>query len=188
MQELRRVRNEEGVALVEFAVTLPLMVVMVIGIFDFGGAFNLKQKLYNAAEAGARFGATLPTSDLSNGSCNGGGSAPCSVISVRNVVDDYLTAEEVNDCGLLRTGGSPSGGMEWTFQSSGNGCPPLTFSLSIERGFASTGGGVNAVTTRVIMSYPYAWRFGHVIGLLTPGRTFTGTSLIKAEAIVPNMN
>jgi len=182
MPKPRKSRDQKGVALLEFAVTLPLMVVMVIGIFDFGSAFNLKYKLNNAAEAGARFAASLPTNDL------GSGGVPNSVLSVRNVIDDYLTAEEVNDCGLIRNGGAANGGMKWTFQSSGNGCPPLTFSLSIERSTAwsTSASGINIVTTRVIMTYPYAWRFGHVVGLLSRGSRFNGTSLISAEATAAN--
>jgi hypothetical protein len=35
--------------MVEFAVCLPFLVVVVVGIFDFGEAFNLKQKLNGAA-------------------------------------------------------------------------------------------------------------------------------------------
>ena len=48
-------RGTEGTQLVELAVTLPLLVVMVVGIFDFGGAYNLKQKLNDTAREGARF-------------------------------------------------------------------------------------------------------------------------------------
>ncbi len=35
----------------EFAVCLPLLIVVVVGIFDFGEAFNVKQKL-NGARGG----------------------------------------------------------------------------------------------------------------------------------------
>ncbi len=47
--------DTSGSQLLEFAVALPLLVVFVVGIFDFGGAFNLKQKLNNIAREGARF-------------------------------------------------------------------------------------------------------------------------------------
>src|SRR5579863_7443913 len=77
-----RVRGSEAAALIEFAVALPLLVVLVVGIFDFGGAFNLKQELSNAAREGARFGASQPTNDFSAGN-------PPSVDAVRYVVDSY---------------------------------------------------------------------------------------------------
>lgn len=37
--------ESKGSAIVEFAVSLPLLVVLVVGIFDFGSAFTVKQKL-----------------------------------------------------------------------------------------------------------------------------------------------
>ena len=60
-------RGTDAAAIIEFAVALPLLVVLVVGIFDFGGAFNLKQELNNAAREGARFGAAQPTNDISPG-------------------------------------------------------------------------------------------------------------------------
>ena len=51
--------DTSGSQLLEFAVALPLLVVFVVGIFDFGGAFNLKQMLNNIAREGARFASSL---------------------------------------------------------------------------------------------------------------------------------
>ena len=67
--------------------------VLVVGIFDFGGAFNLKQKLNNAVREGARFGASQPTNDLALGQ-------PPSVSAIRYLVDSYLQTAGINDCGL----------------------------------------------------------------------------------------
>src|SRR5262249_23547552 len=77
-------RRTEAAALIEFAVALPLLVVLVVGIFDFGGAFNLKQELNNAVREGARFPSSQPTNDLASVS-----PAPPSVDAVRFVVDSY---------------------------------------------------------------------------------------------------
>jgi Flp pilus assembly protein TadG len=41
------IRSDRGSQIVEFAVALPLLIVFVVGIFDFGEAFNQKQKLSN---------------------------------------------------------------------------------------------------------------------------------------------
>jgi TadE-like protein len=84
-----------GASVVEFAVALPLLVVLLVGIFDFGAAFNLKQQLYNAARQGARFGASQPMNDLCT-PC----AVPPSVSAIRYVVDSYLTNAKINDCGL----------------------------------------------------------------------------------------
>ena len=53
--------------MVEFAVSLPLLIVFVVGIFDFSGAYTLKQKLANAARDSARSAAADPATDLGNG-------------------------------------------------------------------------------------------------------------------------
>ncbi len=38
-----------GSQIAEFAVALPLLLIMVVGIFDFGNAYNIKQKVTNIA-------------------------------------------------------------------------------------------------------------------------------------------
>ena len=50
----RLARQDWGAQMVEFAVALPLLVLFVVGIFDFSGAFTLKQKLTNVARDAAR--------------------------------------------------------------------------------------------------------------------------------------
>jgi len=46
-------KRSEGSALLEFAIVLPLLVVFIVGIYDFSGAFNEKQKIGHAAQEGA---------------------------------------------------------------------------------------------------------------------------------------
>jgi Flp pilus assembly protein TadG len=57
--------NERGSALVELALTLPLLLLVSVGIFEFGRAFQTWQVLTNAAREGARV-AVLPNSDPAN--------------------------------------------------------------------------------------------------------------------------
>lgn len=47
--------SEQGQTLVEFALILPLLLVLVIGIFDFGSAFNSKNDLNFLANTAARY-------------------------------------------------------------------------------------------------------------------------------------
>jgi Flp pilus assembly protein TadG len=49
-------RRERGAELVEFALVLPLVLVLVMGIFDFGLAFQRYEVITNAAREGARLG------------------------------------------------------------------------------------------------------------------------------------
>jgi Flp pilus assembly protein TadG len=50
-------RNDEGQALVEFALIVPFLLVFMIGIIEFGRAWNLHQVVTDAAREGARRGA-----------------------------------------------------------------------------------------------------------------------------------
>ena len=55
----RRAQSERGVALVETALTLPLVLLITIGAVEFGRAYQTWQVLTNAAREGARI-AVLP--------------------------------------------------------------------------------------------------------------------------------
>jgi Flp pilus assembly protein TadG len=178
------IRNDGASAIVEFAVALPLLVVLVVGIFDFGAAFNLKQELNNAVREGARFGASQPTNDL----CTACATAPPSVNAVAYLVDSYLQAANINDCGLSGTGGNGGGGLSWTYNATGNGC---TLSLTISRNIQVTetvgSASVYLLSTQVTILYPFQWHFNSVIQLLVPGAHFALTN-ISTNATATNMD
>jgi Flp pilus assembly protein TadG len=48
-------RRDEGQALAEFALILPLLLLLVAGIIEFGRAWNIKQAVTDAAREGARY-------------------------------------------------------------------------------------------------------------------------------------
>ena len=54
-------RGETGQNLVEFALALPLFLVLLLGAIDFGWAFRVHMAATNAAREGARLGATGAT-------------------------------------------------------------------------------------------------------------------------------
>jgi len=56
----RRFRSERGAAIIETALTLPLLLLVAVGIFEFGRAYETWQIMTNAAREGARV-AVLPT-------------------------------------------------------------------------------------------------------------------------------
>jgi hypothetical protein len=190
-------RDTEASSLAEFAISLPLLIVLVVGIFDFGGAFNQKQQLSNAMREAARFGASEATNDL----CLGCAPVP-SVDAIRSLVDSYLVAARLNDCGLGGAAGTAtSGKLTWTYTASGNGCPSPGLTLTIIRGFPDCGlqatnyggAGGNPIAslqipcTGVAISYPYQWHFNSVIQLLVPGANLALTQ-IAASATAANMN
>ena len=56
---MRNWRSQKGAALLEAAITIPLLLLVSVGIFEFGRAYQTWQVLTNAAREGARI-AVLP--------------------------------------------------------------------------------------------------------------------------------
>ena len=51
---MRNLKNQRGAALIETAMTLPLILLVSVAIFEFGRAYQTWQVLTNAAREGAR--------------------------------------------------------------------------------------------------------------------------------------
>jgi Flp pilus assembly protein TadG len=196
----RLLADESASQIAEFALSLPLLVVFVVGIFDFSGALSLKQKLTNAAREGARVAAADPATDLSGGATP----VPVSVIDAFYVVDNYLKSENLNDCGLGTTPPGPSGALTWSVTQNSTGCPGVGIVFTINRGYyfpqagatsptsacsAQTPGTQTAVIgTCVSIKYGYKWRFNSVINLLVPSASYASVSYITTTATAFNEN
>ncbi len=59
-------RDERGASLVEFALVLPLILMLVLGLVSAGIAYNEKITLTHAAREAARFAATYPVSNAAS--------------------------------------------------------------------------------------------------------------------------
>lgn len=75
---MKRMRNEKGAALIEAAVTVPIILLISVGIFEFGRAYQTQQVLTNAAREGARLAVIEGSSDAAvrarvNAYLSGGG-------------------------------------------------------------------------------------------------------------------
>ena len=188
--------SDRGTQLAEFAITLPLLVVFVVGIFDFSGAFTLKQKLTNIARDAARAAAADPATDLGN-------SLPMSVSDAFYVVDNYLHANNINDCGIALP---TTNGQALTWQSTvaSSSSSPCGITFTINRGYyfplgavspmptstctpaAPANGVTQVISTCVSIQYSYQWRFGQVASLL--GRNTILPSSISSIAVAVNEN
>ncbi len=58
-------RSERGVSLVEAALTIPMLLLIAVGIFEFGRAYQFWQVMTNAAREGARYSVT-PSASVAN--------------------------------------------------------------------------------------------------------------------------
>ncbi len=175
----------QGSALLEFAIVLPLLVVFVVGIYDFSGAFNQKQKIEQAAQEGAIIAGAQPTSDIASTS------SPDSLQPVVTAVFNSLVASGVVPKGTCTSPGTASNpsGVAWTYTISG--CPD-TLVITINRGWVCpppcASGPPVAVGTMVTVTYPYRWRlFGSVIQLLFPGPNgYSAPTQVTDSATVHN--
>lgn len=84
----RRARGESGQELVEFAIIAPVLVMLLLGIFWFGRAYNTRQTVTRAAREGARF-AIAPT-------CLTCGNTLPTDSEVRAVIDSALVASHLD--------------------------------------------------------------------------------------------
>ncbi len=178
-----RLKNARGSALLEFAITLPLLVVFVVGIYDFSGAFNQKQKIEQAAQEGAIIAGAQPMSDIA-------ATNPDSLQPVVTAIFNSLAGSAVlpnanqGSCKPPFTGSGPAPGLTWTYSISG--CPD-SLVITINRAWVSASGPPVAVGTTVTVAYPYHWRFNSVIQLLFPGpSSYAATTQVTESATVHN--
>ncbi len=176
--------GEVGATLAEFAFTLPFLAVILYVIFDFGGAFTLKQKLEAVVYEATRAAASQSTSDLSNPAVDSTGS----VADLRDTVARNLQAAGVNDCGLLGAASTSASATTstWVYTVSGGGCPaPLT--LTIQRQSTTTVGGVWIFFSHVTLQYPFQFRLAGVLQVFSPGSSFPSSTNIVVNAKMKNL-
>lgn len=73
---MKRIRNQRGAALLETAITIPLILAVCVAVFEFGRAYQTWQVLTNAAREGARVAILADSTDA----------------VVTQTVQDYLTS------------------------------------------------------------------------------------------------
>lgn len=187
-------RDDRAAQIVEFAVSLPLLLVFVVGIFDFSGAFTIKQKLTNAVRDAARGAAADPSNDLS-------ASAPVSVRDAFQIVGKSLIANNIDDCGIAAaTPSPPTTPLTWTYSGTGAACAGTV--LTVNRGYyfpsnataaasaeckpQTPNGQTTVLATCVSIQYAYKWHFDRVITLLKSRASLP--TAISATAVAMNEN
>jgi Flp pilus assembly protein TadG len=186
-------RGSEGAQILELAITLPLVTAMFIATYDFGQAFNVKQKLVSATREGARLGANQSTSDLTSATS---GSCPASVCAIRDVVDEYLIHSNIGDCGLPSATVAQQSPPAWVWTFTASGCPGGNLVLTVNRGqtynvtVPSSSGNVTVVveSTQVSLSYPYQWHVNRIMHVLAPGSSYAAVTQISTNSVVQNLD
>ena len=175
--------EECGSALLEFAIALPLLVVLLVGIYDFSGAFIEKQKIGQAAEEGAIIAGAQPMSDLIPVS---GTTSPDSLQPVLTaIINSLIGAHIVPQGSCMAAGKTTQSGVQWTFTFSD--CPLVVI---INRGAILPGTAKDPVVgigSSVTVQYPYQWHFNSVISLLSGSQLNLPVNLSET-AVVHNQS
>jgi Flp pilus assembly protein TadG len=167
-----KLRDSEGSQILEFALAMPLLLVLAIAIMDFGQAFNVKQQLNNAAREGARYAADQ-SSELNDLETQGAAQA------VGNVVQNYLTNAGLKQCTFTASSYST---VTYSY-TSGTGC-----GLTVNRGYDASGTGGTVISTQVTLTYPFSWKLTKLIKLLLHSSTLSLPATLSSNAIMPNIN
>jgi Flp pilus assembly protein TadG len=169
------VAGTEGSQLLEFGLALPFLLVFLIGIIQFGGAFNLKQKEANAAREGTRI---VVSNTLADSSC---ASTNCSVQTAVNAMANYMTNAGVDSSCINPASPSSSGTLTWTYSCKG-------ISMTVNHGYVYTPTGGALVTgTEVTVTYPYTWFFNDIIKLLVPKSKIGLPNSLTETAVMQNI-
>lgn len=180
LRNWRLLRSDDGVQLLEFALMLPFLLVICIGILDFTQAYTLKHNLVNAAREAARITVSNSVTSLSV-SC----SPPCTIQAAAEATKQYLVNAQLKTASCIdpaapTSSGAPAVGP-WTYS-----CEGVT--LIIDRSFVFTGaGGITVPSTQVTLSYPYTWTFGRIIGLLVPGATISLPTTLTTSFVMQTL-
>lgn len=87
-------KNEKGQSLIEFALVLPLLILIVVGIAEFGWLFNGKITLTSAAREGARVVAILKNETTATTAVNE--TADLSGLTITDVDFNYISGGPYN--------------------------------------------------------------------------------------------
>lgn len=142
------VRDTRGAEIAEAAAVLPLMFMMLLGIFWFGQAFSIYGTITRAAQEGAR-AAAAPLCTTCGGSANPGSNAAAAVQSV-------LTAAKLDPTKARRPVTIPSlllcttGAAVACDATQGKFCLQKEVQLTVR-----AGGGVGVCGTSVSFQYPF---------------------------------
>src|SRR6185503_12886172 len=116
-------RSESGASAVEFALLLPVLMMILFGIIEFGLALYRQAILTNASREGARLGIVQSISAITNGQIN-------------VAIDNYLTAA-----------GIPPGNVTRAIVAGGVTGTPVTVTLTLPYTYAVLPGLTSIVPT-----------------------------------------
>lgn len=145
-------RGEQGAQLLELGLVLPILLLLLTGIWNFGYVFGLKTKLTNASREAARIVVSTPLTNL-----NCSGSVPCPIQAAATAVVNYMSNAGVDASCIDPSSPSSSTALSWTYTCSSG------VSLEINRGAVLTVGTIAVPATQVSFSWPVSWKVANFL-------------------------
>lgn len=151
--------NEAGASLLEFAFTVPILIALVAGAWDFGSAFALKDKMTNAAREAARVAVSnsvLPPVG-SSATCSSATATPCNIVAAISALQYYMENAGATSVSCIQPD-SPTNSSGETYTYTCSSVPGLQ--IVIDHDAAVTVDGAEALkATTVSFQYPVKWWF-----------------------------
>jgi Flp pilus assembly protein TadG len=178
-----RLQSTEASEIVEFALVLPVLLLIAVGIADFSGAFILRTKLVSAAREGARFAASSENGNppTAQGACE--------------MVRNYLTNTgllAITDEDTCSSGPSAQACPGVSAISPAPSDPNSSYCFSkggvtIEPQLVVS--GTPHLCSRVTVLFPYAWKINSVVALLGAKRnqSITLPTSFSSQTVMENL-
>jgi TadE-like protein len=160
--------NQRGAELVELAFILPLFLVLLTGIIEFGRGYNVYQNVTHATREGVRAAAS---DCLTGGNCTPGNASTLSDTEIKNKIRDHLKGINIDaaDSDIVIDANTP-------LVLDGFKTDPSAAGPSFTR---------NIAVYRVRVNYTYTFLFlGRVIKLVAPGSTVGSNGIVLSATVV----
>jgi Flp pilus assembly protein TadG len=162
-----RIANEQGAELIEFALILPLLLVIIAGIWDFGRAYRTYQAITNAAREGARL-AVVPVGINQT-------------TAVRKRVLSYLSQSSLDTSFIDQNNNDSYIAVDNPLNNSAN--------TSVTVNLPNGGPPPTITVSRVSVNYPFSFFiFGPVIKLLVPTSPLGGNITLRTSVTMENQS
>jgi Flp pilus assembly protein TadG len=163
-----RVTDRRGAAAVEFAMVFPFLLVLLLGIFEFGRLWSVNQVVTDAAREGAR---RAVVKDGLNG--------PAKRTAVNTAIDQRLSSAG------LQWSGTPLGDPMTACPVDGTWSPPNPPGNAISVAGCGWGGTVGT-PARVVIRTPFPFQFLRPVMRLSGGGSGPGPLLLRSDFSMRN--
>jgi Flp pilus assembly protein TadG len=181
----RRLADDGGTSVVEFALIAPVLVLLLLGTVDIGTAIYDRFALNSAVSVAEQY-AIVKASSVSAPGGPGLAQSLASIVGNANSVDSANAVITVNNgptaaitAGTLTTGGTASSADLCYCPTPASGGGVSSWGLSVTCGSACSGGGVAGKFVTIEASTQFTSMFG--ARSLIPSQTSTTTSVVQAQ-------